>query len=70
MSRFESRERLAGKIEWEGGIEESFSYGITSEDMPEGDEELEEAWGKAETAYWAFMDTIGELVEVAPELER
>jgi hypothetical protein len=49
--RFESREAVAGKIEWEGGIFEALDYGIKTEDMPEGDTELAEAWRDLAVAY-------------------
>jgi len=49
--RFESREDLAAKIEWEGGLMEALDYGITTEMMPEGDTELTEAWSKLEASF-------------------
>jgi hypothetical protein len=49
--RFASREELANKIEWEGGIFEALDYGIRSDDMPEGDTELVEAWRDLAVAY-------------------
>jgi hypothetical protein len=49
--RFESREALASKIEWEGGVLESVDYGIRVEDMPEGDTELAELWADLVVAY-------------------
>ena len=49
--RYESREAVAGKIEWEGGIFEALDYGIKTEDMPEGDTELAEAWRELSAAY-------------------
>ena len=49
--RFESREALAAKIEWEGGVLESVDYGIKAEDMPEGDTELSELWTELVIAY-------------------
>jgi hypothetical protein len=49
--RFESREALAAKIEWEGGVLESVDYGIRVEDMPEGDTELAELWAELVPAY-------------------
>lgn len=51
MSRFESRERLVSKIDWEGGLLDAIEYGIRAEDMPEGDDELAKAWKKLEDAY-------------------
>jgi hypothetical protein len=51
VSRFESRERLASKIDWEGGLLDAIDYGIKATDMPEGDDELAKAWKKLEDAY-------------------
>lgn len=44
MSRFENREELAGKIDWEGGLWSALEYGIRAADLPEGDLELLDAW--------------------------
>jgi hypothetical protein len=49
--RFPDRENLAAKIEWEGGLMEALDYGITTEMMPEGDEELFVAWEKLEASF-------------------
>lgn len=48
---FENRQEVAGKIDWEGGILESLDYGLTEEDMPEGDTELREAWAELMAAF-------------------
>lgn len=64
--RFKSREDLAGKIEWEGGILESVDYGIKAEDMPEGDTELAELWAEMAEHYKkasAVADKIGAILE-------
>lgn len=50
MVRFASLEDLVNKIEWEGGIAESASYGIKAKDMPDGHPELEKLWSKLEKA--------------------
>lgn len=52
--RYESRAAVRDKIEWEGGIMEALDYGIKTEDMPEGDTELAEAWEKLRTAWKAL----------------
>ena len=52
--RFKSREDLAEKINWEGGIAEAVDYGIKAEDMPEGDTELTELWAEMVDAYKKF----------------
>lgn len=53
--RFESREAVAGKIEWEGGLTESLDYGIKAADMPEGDAELAQAWEALDAAWGALQ---------------
>lgn len=50
-ARYPDRNTLANKIEWEGGILESVSYGIRAADMPEGDDELTAAWAALESAH-------------------
>jgi hypothetical protein len=67
--RFEDREELANKIEWEGGIIDALDYGIKTENMPEGDTELAEAWGKLEAAYHELTpltDAVEKLLEDRP----
>ena len=59
--RFTSREHLAAKIEWEGGILEALDYGIRTGDMPEGDTELAEAWEKLEAA-WKQLNPLADAV--------
>lgn len=48
---FETRAKVRDKIEYEGGIMEALEYGLTCADMPEGDDELIQAWGKLATVY-------------------
>lgn len=67
--RFESREELAAKIEWEGGLEAAFDYGIRSDYMPEGDEELTALWREAEDAFARFDDALYPLRELLEEFE-
>jgi hypothetical protein len=67
MSRFENRDQLAAKIEWEGGVLEAVDYGIRSTDMPEGDVELEELWKELEDAYSKVVspaDKISKLLDI------
>ena len=52
--RFANRAALRDKLEWEGGIMEALDYGVKSTDMPLGDEELNEAWGKLAAAFQAL----------------
>lgn len=43
MSRYASRQELADKISYEGGLEMFLEYGFDpTDDVPEGDSELEE----------------------------
>ena len=60
--RFKSRTDLRDKIDWEGGITDALDYGIKTEDMPEGDAELTEAWGKLEAA-WRALAPLAEAVD-------
>lgn len=68
-TRFESREALAAKIAWEGGLIESLDYGIRPEDMPEGDTELAEAWKALYDAYQVVDRLADKVDELLPELE-
>ena len=46
-----TKERLADKIEWEGGVLEAVEYGIKVSDLPDGvPEEIADAWGRLEMA--------------------
>ena len=67
--RFESREDLASKIMWEGGLTESLDYGLRAKDMPEGDEELITAWTALDEA-WAVLEQRAAVVEnLLPDLD-
>ena len=61
--RFKSRADLAGKIEWHGGIMAALPFGIMTDDMPEGDTELAEAWAKLEASFRQTA-ALAEAVEV------
>jgi hypothetical protein len=66
--RFADRAAVADKIEWEGGIMEALDYGLRTTDMPEGDDELTEAWGKLAAAYrelTPLVDAVGKLLNGA-----
>lgn len=56
MARFEDREHLAGKIEWEGGMEMALDYGIRLKDLPKGDAELEDLWVPMEEAWETYRE--------------
>jgi len=51
VSRFEDRAAVAAKIAWEGGILDAVDYCLTTDDMPEGDHELQAAWRRLSEAY-------------------
>lgn len=61
MSKYESREELAGKVDWEGGVEEAIiGYGITSAELPEDTpSEVFDAWRRVEVTKGDF-DRISE----------
>lgn len=67
MDRFASREDLAAKIEWEGGVLESLGYGIKSGAMPEGDTELETAWKALEDSFRQTTDLADEVRALLPD---
>lgn len=69
MSRFESREALAGKIAWEGGNWAALEYGIDADDMPEGDEELTAAWAALDQAFKQAGDAWDVVEALLPEIE-
>jgi hypothetical protein len=49
--RYEDRQELSTKIDYEGGIFDALQYGITSADMPEGDTDLTAAWNILDVAW-------------------
>ena len=65
--RFESRMALACKIEWEGGLMEALDYGVRTEAMPEGDEELTAAWADLEASYRATALLAAKVSGMLPE---
>lgn len=67
--RFESREALAAKIEWEGGLAEAVDYGIRVADMPEGDEELIAAWTAMEEVWAEFERRSGVVAKLLPDMD-
>jgi hypothetical protein len=64
MAAFESREAVAGKVEWEGGLELSLEYGLKPTDMPEGDDELRIAWSKMLDAWKNFQEAAQPVAEM------
>lgn len=68
MSRYENRQELANKIDWEGGIFDMlFGYGLRAEDLPEGDVELAQRFAHIETLKGAFERAVDNLTELLPE---
>lgn len=57
MAKFETREDVRNKVEWEGGLPDALEYGIRSADLPEDDQELIGAWEEMEEAFSVFQST-------------
>lgn len=51
-----SNERLATKVDWEGGVLPAITYGIRSNEI--ADPEIAELWAKAEKAYGALAPIV------------
>lgn len=57
MSRYESRQEIADKADWEGGtLDFVFGYGLSVEELPEDDQEL--------------RDALAELLAMRPAIEK
>lgn len=57
MARYENRQELANKIDYEGGLLGFiFGYGIKLDDLPEDDQEL--------------RDAVAEVLKAKPSIER
>ncbi|GII63563.1 hypothetical protein Skr01_36480 [Sphaerisporangium krabiense] len=69
MSRFDSRQDVAFKVAWEGGLYEALEYGIKVNDLPEGDTELAEAWRALDGAHTAFEEAAEKVRALLPEGE-
>jgi hypothetical protein len=69
MSKFENRQELADKIEWEGGLEDALDYGIKSSDLPESETKLIAAWALMEAAFDELERAKRAVAELIPELE-
>lgn len=67
LPKFESREALAQKIGWEGGLDMAMDYGITTEMLPEGDTELLEAWTPMQEAWDAYAEAAVKVRALLPE---
>lgn len=65
MSQFENIEHLLQKVEWEGGWEGAFDYGIKTEDLPDDVPlAIKEAFYDTESAYKTYMLKLDELLGV------
>lgn len=64
---FETRDALAGKISWEGGLEEALHYGINLEDLPADDKELRDAWEPMEVAWKAYEAAAEKVRDLLPD---
>src|SRR5690606_27568521 len=64
---YQTREQVAEKVDWEGGIPEALEYGLTVDDMPAGDEELRAAWGRLEAAHQPFAAAEAEVARLLEE---
>lgn len=64
---YETREGLAAKIEWEGGLLDAFDYGMTTDHLNPCDTELIAAWQKAEDAYKTLLTALNVLEALLPE---
>src|SRR5690606_33060360 len=64
---YQTREQVAAKVDWEGGIPEALEYGLTVDDMPAGDEELRAAWGRPEAAHQPFAAAEAEAARLLEE---
>lgn len=68
MSKYESREHLAGKITWEGGLWQwATGYGFNPEDMP--DEETAQAAKKFEESLAEAQADADALMTLLPDVE-
>jgi hypothetical protein len=57
VSRYENRQEIADKADWEGGLLDFiFGYGLEVADCPEGDDELREA--------------VAEVLKLKPAIDR
>jgi hypothetical protein len=65
MDLYESRADLAAKIDWEGGVEESISYGIRAEHFPvDTPKEILDAWNRLVESY-QDVDLVSEWLQAS-----
>lgn len=63
---FETREELARKVEWEGGLEDTIAYGVRWTHLNPDDPELIAAWSAAEDAYKTLEHTLAAIEALLP----
>lgn len=63
MSDKMTKQDVADKVDWEGGIPQAMFWGLKSEDI--GDEELRKAWAEAEP----FLEKLAAIDALLPEVE-
>jgi len=59
-------EEFAGKVEWEGGIEEALQYGLRSTDIDDNPE-LEAAWAEMEKVWAEWQVYVRAVEELLPD---
>jgi hypothetical protein len=67
LAKYESRQHLANKIGWEGGIEGFLDYGFDPDDVPEGDKELEAAAMEMLESWYMFQSDAEDFMKLLPE---
>lgn len=68
MGAYETRQDLANKIDHEGGLEGFLHYGFDpTDDVPEGDDELEDLANTMITRWKEYQEAAGYFEAVLPE---
>lgn len=69
VEAFGSREELASKIHWEGGVLDALEYGVHAEAMPDGDTELANAWAALDLAWEELQAPLERVYALLPDEE-
>lgn len=56
-----NRAEVAEKIDWEGGLVAALEYGLTENDMPEGDAELRATWTKLREGWEQLRPVVADI---------
>lgn len=64
----DTRQEVAKKIDWEGGLVAAIEYGLTPDDMPEGDAELRDAWDRWMKHYEVGSAICKDLARLLPKV--